>query len=180
MTEAAPVTEPTLSTAAPAEPVQAAEPAPAAPAIEQAAAPAEPNIIQLALAAAKSKSALIRDRDEAQQIAEQRQALVEELNGKLTAAITERDEARQALADATEQLAQVRTALTSAQAEQSSATAEAVEIVANLGISTETLPAQSASGETIEDLEARLADTKDPREKYELAKKINAALGTLN
>lgn len=166
------------ATQTPAAP-QAAAP-PAAPQTAPASA-AEPNILQLAMAAAKSKSTLIRDRDEAQTLADQRQTLIEELNGKLATALTERDQAVDDLAEANTQLAQVRDALTASQTEATTTEKAALEIVANLGVpDADSLPEQTAGGDTIADLETQLAATTDSKKRYELAQKINAQLGALN
>lgn len=155
--------------------------APEITAPETAAAAAEPNILQLAMAAAKSKSTLIRDRDEAQTLADQRQTLIEELNGKLATALTERDQAAADLLEANTQLAQVRDALTASQAEATTTERAALEIVANLGVPDPgTLPEQTTAGDDIATLEAQLATETDSKKRYALAQKINAQLGNLN
>jgi chromosome segregation ATPase len=142
---------------------------------------AEPNIIQLALAAAKSKSGLIRERDDAQSLADSRQAVIEDLTGRLEQAEGRAADLATQLEEANTQLAQVRDALTAAETAQTTAEKAALEIVSTLGVSApEALPEQAASGDTIEDLEARLATEPDPKKRYDLAQKINLQLGMLN
>lgn len=156
--------------------------APEAPAAPAAAATAEekPNIIQLAMAAASSKATLIRRAEEADRLAAERQSTNDSLTAKITDLTTARDAALTDLAAARAELAQVHAALTTAQDEQTTAERAAVDIVAGLGVAVEDLPEQTASGDSIADIEAQLAATTDPRERYQLAEKLNTALGLYN
>jgi chromosome segregation ATPase len=160
----------------------ASEQAPAAPA-EPAAAepePVKPNIIQLAAAAVQSKSAILaRAADAEKQLAE----ATTRITDLQTAAETLREELaaeKTRVQELESERAEILETLSTAEAAAASVEAAAVSHVAALGFPAEQAPTQQSAADTPEELEARLATETDPKKRYELAAKINAAAGSIH
>ena len=157
----------------------ASEQAPAAPAAAEPE-PVKPNIIQLAAAAVQSKSAILaRAADAEKQLAEASTRITD----LQTAAETLREELATEKARVQEleaERAEILKTLSTAEAAAASVEAAAVSHVAALGFPADQAPTQQSAADTPEELEARLAAETDPKKRYELAAKINAAHGSIH
>jgi chromosome segregation ATPase len=158
----------------------ASEQAPAAPAAAEPEPVKPPNIIQLAAAAVQSKSAILaRAADAEKQLAEASTRITD----LQTAAETLREELaaeKVRVQELEAERAEILKTLSTAEAAAASVEAAAVSHVAALGFPADQAPTQQSAADTPEELEARLSAETDPKKRYELAAKINAAHGSIH